>query len=65
MDVINNYFGTNKTSTGSKSKQIRELLKLDRWDMEFSTKRMRNSNPFANLVLVDGLIVSIDSLPEQ
>ena len=62
---INNYFGTNKTTTGSKSKQIRELLKLDRWDKEFSTKRMSNSNPFANLVMVDGLVVPLGSLPEQ
>ena len=65
IDEINNYFGTNKTTTGTKSKQIRELLKLDRWDDEFSTKRMSDSNPFANLVMVDGLIVQVDSLPEQ
>ena len=65
IDEINNYFGTNKTTTGSKSKQIRELLKLDRWDKEFSTKRMSNSNPFANLVMVDGLVVPLGTLPEQ
>ena len=65
IDEINNYFGTNKTTTGSKSKQIRDLLKLDRWDKEFSTQRMSNSNPFANLVIVDGLVVPLGSLPEQ
>ncbi len=65
IDEINNYFGTSKTTTGSKSKLIRELLKLDRWDNEFSTNRMSNSNPFAKLVMVDGLIVPLDTLPEE
>ena len=62
---INSFFGTNKTTTGNKSKQIRDLLKLERWDNEFSTKRMNDSNPYANLVMVDGLIVPLDTLPEE
>ena len=40
IDDINTYFKTNKSTTGNKSKQIRDLLKLDRWDNEFSTKKM-------------------------
>jgi hypothetical protein len=62
---INAFFGTTKSTTGNKSKQIRDLLKLDRWDNEFSTKKMQDSNPFANLVMVDGLIVPVNTLPEQ
>ena len=54
-----------KSTTGNKSKQIRDLLKLDRWDKEFSTRRMSESNPFANFVMVDGLIVPVDTLSEQ
>ncbi len=65
IDEINIFFGTAKSTTGNKSKEIRDLLKLVRWDKEFSTKRMSNSNPFANLVMVNGLIVPIDSLPEN
>lgn len=65
IEEINTYFGTNKTTTGIKSKQIRDLLKLDRWDNEFSTKRMQDSNPFADLIMIDGLIVPVDTLPEQ
>ena len=65
VDEINTFFGTNKTTTGNKSKQIRDLLKLQRWDNEFSTKKMMDSNPYANLVMVDGLIVPLDTLPEQ
>jgi hypothetical protein len=65
IEDINVYFGTKKSTTGNKSKQIRDLLKLDRWDNEFSIKRMQDSNPFANLVMVDGYIVPVDTLPEE
>lgn len=65
VSEINNYFGTSKSTTGNKSQQIREMLKLDRWGSEFSTKKMQESNPIANLVMVDGLIVPLNSLPEQ
>jgi hypothetical protein len=65
IEDINVYFGTKKSTTGNKSKQIRDLLKLDRWDNEFSIKRMQDSNPFANLVMVDGYIVPVGTLPEE
>lgn len=65
IEEINIFFGTNKTTTGNKSKEIRDLLKLKRWDNEFSTKRMSSSNPFANLIMVDGLIVPLNTLPDQ
>ena len=38
VDEINVFFGTNKSSTGQKSKVIRELLNLGYFDSEFSTK---------------------------
>lgn len=62
---INNYFFTNSTTVASKSKTIRDLLKLDRFDNEFSTARMTENNPLNQYVVVNGLIVSIDSLPEE
>lgn len=65
IDEINEFFVTSKSTTGSKSKQIRQMLKLHRYDNEFSTKNMRDSNPFENLVMVDGLIVPLDTLPEE
>lgn len=65
LDDINDYFGTKKSTTGNKSKQIRDLLKLNYLDKEFSTQNMRDSDPFASLVMVDGFIVPLDSLPEQ
>jgi len=57
IDEINDYFGTKKTTSSSKSKQIRDMLKLQMWDNEFSTTRMSSRNPFANLVMVDGLLL--------
>jgi hypothetical protein len=65
VDHLNNHFETSKTTIAAKSKQIRALLKIDRWDNEFSTRRMIDRNPFNNLVVVDDMILPIDSLPEE
>ena len=65
IDEINNFFGTSKSTTGAKSKQIRELLKLDIWDKEFSTRRIQEGNPFAEMVMVNGLIVPLNTIPEE
>lgn len=65
VDDINAYFDTKKSTTTNKSKQIRDMFKMERWDNEFSTDRMNEHNPFNNLVLVDGMIVPLESLPEE
>jgi len=65
IDDINNFFGTKKSTTTSKSKQIRDLLNLEYWDREFATKEMAAKNPFANLVMVDGFIMPVNQLPEE
>ena len=65
IDDINNFFGTKKTTVSNKSREIRDLLKLGYWDDEFSTKRMTNNNPFAEMVMVDGLIAPVSALPEE
>lgn len=64
IDEINDFFETKKSTTGSKSKMIRDLLKLGFWDSEFSTGSMQNSNPFSDLVMIDGLLAPIGTLPE-
>ena len=56
IDDINSFFGTKKTTTGNKSREIRDLLNLGYWDNEFSTKRMSGSNPFAKMAMVNGFI---------
>lgn len=65
VDEINDYFNTKKSTVGNKSRQIREMFKLDRWNNEFSTQVMLENNPLNNMVVVDGMIVPIDSLPEE
>ena len=58
IDELNAFFGTSKSTSGSKSKLIRDLLKLDVFDKEFSTAEVQKGNPFANLEMVNGIIVS-------
>ena len=65
VEDLSNYFETSKTTTSAKSKLIRDLLKIDRWGSEFSTRKVADNNPFNKLVMVDDLIVPIDSLPEE
>ena len=65
LDDINDFFGTKKTTTGNKSKEIRDMLKLGYFDAEFSTGKMIEGNPFAKLVMVNGFITPISALPEE
>lgn len=62
---ISDYFKTKNSTVSNKAKQIREMLKLDIFDNEFSTKHTKENNPFNNFVTVDGLIVPLSSLPEN
>ena len=65
IDDINDFFGTKKSTTGNKSREIRDLLKLGYWDKEFSTKKMANSNPFANFIMIDGFMASVSEFPKE
>ena len=58
IDEINYFFDTNKSSTGAKSKIIRDLLNIGYFGNEFSTNRIKENNPFDKLMMVDGFIVS-------
>jgi hypothetical protein len=62
---INAYFGTKQSSVTNKSKQIRDLLKLSHFDKDFSVEKMNNNNPLENMVLVDGFLVSLDSIADD
>ena len=65
IDEINNFFGTKKTTTSGKSKIIRDLFKMRYWDSEFSTQAMQASNPYANMISLNGMILPIDILPPE
>ncbi len=65
LSDIHEYFGTKSSTVTGKSKLIKDLLKLSMFNNEFSTNRMVESNPFNQFVMVDDMIVSINSLPEE
>ncbi|MFA9392579.1 MAG: DUF6398 domain-containing protein [Prolixibacteraceae bacterium] len=63
VDQISEYFGTKKSTVANKSKQIKDLLKLSYYDSDFSTQHVLGNNPFNDLVMVNGLIVPLSSIP--
>lgn len=62
---ICDYFGTKKSTTSQKSKDIQTLFKLSYFDDDFSTSHMQEKNPFKNLVMVNGLIIPKEALPPE
>lgn len=62
---INTFFGTKPATVSNKSREIRNLLHIGYYNSDFSTQHMTSSSPFNNLVLVDGLFVPIEVLPEN
>lgn len=65
FDDLVNFFDAKKTTVTSKSKDIRDLFKMRVWDKNFSTQKMQGRNPMNSFVMVNGLILHIDSLPEN
>ncbi|HUI33858.1 MAG: DUF6398 domain-containing protein [Dysgonamonadaceae bacterium] len=64
-DDICEYFGTKKSTVSNKARQIRDMFKMAYFDPEFSTADRIENNPYRDLVMVDGLIVSLSMLPEH
>ncbi len=64
-DQISEYFGTKNSTVSNKAREIKDMFNLWHFDPEFSTQRMVQNNPFNDLVIVDGLIVPIDTLPKD
>lgn len=62
---ISDYFGTKNTTVSNKARQIKEMFKLTMFDHEFATEQINEKNPFNDLVMVDGLIVPLSSIPEN
>ena len=59
------YFGTTKSTTSQKAKVIRDMFGLRFWDKEFSTAHMKETDPFSDRVMVNGLIVDKKFLPPE
>lgn len=64
-EEICDYFGTKKSTVSNKAHQIKEMFDLWHFSPGFSTQRMTESNPMNHVVMVDGFIVRIDTLPEN
>lgn len=60
-----NYFGASQSAVAGKSKSIRDMFKMRYWDREFSTGRMKEKDPYANMVTINGLIVDMRMLPPK
>ena len=64
-EQINEYFGTKNSTVSNKAREIKDMFDMWYFNPEFSTQRMAESNPFSQMVMVDGLIVPIDTLPDD
>ena len=63
---IHDYFDTKTSTVGAKSKLIRDMFKLDRiFNNELASRHMTEKNPLNQFVIVDEMIVPIQSLPEE
>ena len=62
---ISEYFGTKNSTVSNKARQIQEMLDIWHFNPDFSTQHMNKSNPFNEMVMFDGLVVPLSSLPED
>jgi hypothetical protein len=56
------HFGTNQSTIVQKSKIIRDMFNMTYFDDEFSIVSNEQSNPFNNMVSINGLVVPRDLL---
>lgn len=64
-DQICEYFGTKSSTVYNKAAEIKNMFNMWHFSPEFSTQKTIESNPFNQMVMVDGLIVPIDTLPDN
>ena len=64
-EQISEYFGTKNSTVSNKARQIKDMFDMWYFNPEFSTQRMTESNPLNNMVMVDGFIVPLNSIPEH
>ncbi len=54
---IAEHFEASLGTISQKGKVIRDMFKMGYWDSEFATKRMQESSPLANLMLINGFFM--------
>jgi hypothetical protein len=62
---IDAYFGVSSATGQARGKQIRDLLKMHPFDVEWSLSSRIERNPLAWLIQVNGLIVDARSMPRE
>ena len=64
VKTICDFFNIVQSTTTEKSRWIQKTFKLSYYDAEFSTSDIAKRNPYANLVNLNGFVVSLISLEE-
>ncbi len=64
-EQISEYFGTKKATVSNKARQIKDMFKMGYYDPDFSTQHMTEGNPYDEMVMVNGFIVPLSSIPED
>lgn len=62
-EQISEYFGTKNSTVSNKARQIKDMFDMFHFSPEFSTNKMAADSPMNTLVMVDGLIAPLSSLP--
>ncbi len=62
---IDEHFGLSTATGQARSKQIRDLLRMHPFDVEWSLASRIDSNPLAWLIQVNGLIVDARAMPRE
>jgi hypothetical protein len=64
-EQICEYFGTKKSTVSNKARQIKDMFNMRYYNSDFSTQHTTENNPFNDMVMVNGLIVPLSSIPED
>lgn len=65
VNQIHEHFGTKPSTVSGKSKKIRDWCDMYYYCKEFSTSHLLGNNPFNRMVMVDGFMVPLSTLPEN
>lgn len=64
-EQISDYFGTKNSTVSNKARQIKEMFDIWHFDSDFSTQYVSDRNPMNDMVMVDGFIVPLSSIPQH
>ena len=64
-DQIAGHFGVSRSYVSQKAKGVRDMFRLKAWDPDFSTQEMLDSDPFTEIIMIDGLLTPVHLMPAQ